>query len=399
MKVTEAIIWRAGRLDAQQQAGKRGRNDAGLAGPAHEQQSRWKLQRARRSGQRAEEHRHRPCHQHQDGDDSDAAEPVSADQGEIDLGAEQDENEQPHDERGGQHIFVELLRLAGLHPEAERFLVAEHDAEHKDRHEAAGLQAVGGEIGADHRDQRHDRARIRRGRPISHGRSESAARYPSAMPATIPMTDCLSRSKIAPITENSPLPIATASTLKVRIAAIGVVERGLADDGLRHPIANPDLTKDRHQRRRIGRGDGRAQQQRHDRRSAENGVGGKRDDAGGDQYADGGDDDDGDPDLLQDLYSQRSAAVEQNVAGAEQQDDLVQRRIRLDLDRGPAPAGRSRCRRPETPRHRESRIFCASSAATVPIARIRPHDSSVCLAISMEADVSNGLLPAGRATA
>src|ERR1700723_50197 len=61
-------------------------------------------------------------------------------------------------------------------------------------------------------------------------------------------------------------------------------------------------------------------------------MGGNRDDAGGDQDADGGDDDDGDPDLLQALYPQRSAAIEQNVAGAEQQNDLVQRRIRLDLD-------------------------------------------------------------------
>jgi len=41
------------------------------------------------------------------------------------------------------------------------------------------------------------------------------------MPATIPITDCLSRSEIALTTENSSLPIATASTLKVRIAAIG----------------------------------------------------------------------------------------------------------------------------------------------------------------------------------
>ena len=45
----------------------------------------------------------------------------------------------------------------GFHLEAEGFLVAEHDAEHEHRHEAAGLQAVGGEIGADHGDQRHDR--------------------------------------------------------------------------------------------------------------------------------------------------------------------------------------------------------------------------------------------------
>ena len=41
--------------------------------------------------------------------------------------------------------------------EAERILVADHDAEHEYRHEAARLQIVGGEIGADHRDQRHHR--------------------------------------------------------------------------------------------------------------------------------------------------------------------------------------------------------------------------------------------------
>src|SRR5258708_39085626 len=34
------------------------------------------------------------------------------------------------------------------------------------------------------------------------------------------------------------------------------------------------------------------------------------------------------------------------------------------------------------------RIFCATRLARVPIARIRPHDSSVCFAISMEADAS-----------
>ena len=66
--------------------------------------------------------------------------------------------------------------------------------------------------------------------------------------------------------------------------------------------------------------------------NAENVMGGKAGDAGGDQHADGGDHDDGDPDLLQDVEAQRRAAVEQNVAGAEQQDDLVQRRIRLDVD-------------------------------------------------------------------
>ena len=54
--------------------------------------------------------------------------------------------------------------------------------------------------------------------------------------------------------------------------------------------------------------------------------------AGRNQDADRGDDDDGDPDLLQDVEAQGGAAIEQNIAGAEQQDDLVQRRIRLDID-------------------------------------------------------------------
>ena len=80
-----------------------------------------------------------------------------AHQREIDLRAEQNENEQPHDERRGQHIFLELLRFAGLHLEPERLLVSEHDAEHENRHEAAGLQTVGREIGADHGDQRYHR--------------------------------------------------------------------------------------------------------------------------------------------------------------------------------------------------------------------------------------------------
>ena len=45
-------------------------------------------------------------------------------------------------------------------------------------------------------------------------------------------------------------------------------------------------------------------------------------------------------------------------------------------------------RRPETPRHRESRSFCANRPARMPIARIRPQDSRICLAISMAAEVS-----------
>ena len=58
-----------------------------------------------------------------------------------------------------------FLRLARFHLEAERFLVSEHDAEDKDRHEPAGLQAVGGEIGADDGHQRHHRRIFREERP------------------------------------------------------------------------------------------------------------------------------------------------------------------------------------------------------------------------------------------
>ena len=139
MNVTDAIICAPGAFMPSSSPAKRGRDDAGLAGPAHEQYFGKAPARAA-IRQRTQKHRRRPRHQHQDGDDRHAAEPVSAHQGEIDLGAEQDENEQAHDEGRGQHKFVELLRFARLHPEAERLLVAEHDAEHEYRHEAAGLQ-------------------------------------------------------------------------------------------------------------------------------------------------------------------------------------------------------------------------------------------------------------------
>ena len=47
-----------------------------------------------------------------------------------------------------------------------------------------------------------------------------AARYPSATPATMPTTDCFTRSNKDEASENSPLPVAAASTPKVTIAAI-----------------------------------------------------------------------------------------------------------------------------------------------------------------------------------
>ncbi len=61
-------------------------------------------------------------------------------------------------------------------------------------------------------------------------------------------------------------------------------------------------------------------------------MGGNAGDDGGDDDADRGDHQNSDPDLLQNVEAQRSAAIEKYIAGAEQKDDLVQRRIRLDMD-------------------------------------------------------------------
>ena len=61
-------------------------------------------------------------------------------------------------------------------------------------------------------------------------------------------------------------------------------------------------------------------------------MGRKASDPCGDDHADGGEDQNGDPDLPENLKSQRCASVEQDVTGTEQENDLVQRRAGLDLD-------------------------------------------------------------------
>ena len=81
---------------------------------------------------------------------------------EIDLGTQQQEYEQPHDESGRHDKVIEFLCLSLRHLEPERILVSNHDAEHKNGHEAARLQAVGREIGADHHHERHDRRIFRK---------------------------------------------------------------------------------------------------------------------------------------------------------------------------------------------------------------------------------------------
>ena len=144
--------------------------------------------------------------------------------------------------------------------------------------------------------------------------------------------------------------------------AHGIVESGLAHHCLRDAVADMDLAEHRHQCRRIGRGQRGAEQQRDDQRDAENIVRGNAGDDGGDDDADRGDHDDGDPDLLEHGKAQRGAAVEQDIARAEQQDDLVQRRGGLDVDQARAHAGRSPCRQSGTRRHRG----CGFSAPATP---------------------------------
>ncbi len=104
-----------------------------------------------------------------------------------------------------------------------------------------------------------------------------------------------------------------------------VVEGGFAHHGLRHALANLDLAKNRDQRGRIGRGERRAEEQRNDQGNAEDEMGGDGRDGCGDDDAAVAITTDGDPDLFQDRQSQRRAAIEQDVARAEQHDDFVER--------------------------------------------------------------------------
>ena len=54
-----------------------------------------------------------------------------------------------------------------------------------------------------------------------------AAEYPSVAPAIIPIADCLIRSNNDPVNENSPVPLATVSSVKVTIAPIASLNADL----------------------------------------------------------------------------------------------------------------------------------------------------------------------------
>ena len=75
-----------------------------------------------------------------------------------------------------------------------------------------------------------------------------------------------------------------------------------------------------------------AEQRRDDPRNAQYEMGGGAGDDRGNQHAHGGDNDNRNPDLLHHLKAERGAAVEQDIAGAEQQQNLIERGIGLDVD-------------------------------------------------------------------
>ncbi len=134
-----------------------------------------------------------------------------------------------------------------------------------------------------------------------------------------------------------------------------VIEGGLAHHHLRDAVANVDLPENRHQGRRIGRRKHRAQQRRHDPRHAENEMCSRSGDRRRNHHADRGYDDDGNPNLLHHMEAQRCAAVEQDVAGAEQKQNLIERGIGLDVDQA------QRRRADQHPDHKEQgnvRNFC-----------------------------------------
>src|SRR5262249_25671426 len=60
------------------------------------------------------------------------------------------EKKKTHDERGCFNKLIEPLRFGAAHLETKRVFVAKHDAEHEDRHEPAGAQAVRGDRRGNH---------------------------------------------------------------------------------------------------------------------------------------------------------------------------------------------------------------------------------------------------------
>src|SRR4029079_19582715 len=100
----------------------------------------------------------------------------------------------------------------------------------------------------------------------------------------------------------------------------GIVERRFAHHRLREAGANVDLPEYRYEGRRVRRGERRPEEERHDRRNAQDVVRGEGAHCRGDSDADGRDREYRDTALPKDVEPHRRAAVEKNVAGAEEED-------------------------------------------------------------------------------
>jgi hypothetical protein len=214
--------------------------------------------------------------------------------------------------------------------EAERLHIAEHDAEHEHRHETAGMHAIRPHIGADHRHQ-GDHRRIFGEKAEFFMRDEKSrhvtqcsANQDTQQRFLEQVGERIARRKFARAHRHT-------QHGKGEDGAHRVVERGLAHHRLRDALLDLDLLEYRHQRRRIGGCDHGAEQQRDDERDPQEIIGRHAGDDGGDQQTQGGNDHESDPDFFQHLEADRRATVEQDVAGAENQDQLVDGGIGLNV--------------------------------------------------------------------
>ena len=130
---------RPGDLHPEKDAGERPGDHAGLPGPAHEEE----LPQApfrQPVGEGAHKDCDRPGNEDEDQDEENASSQVLPHEEETDLAPEEDEDEHPHDQGGSADEIRQSLLFFPLQSEPEGFLVAEDDAEHEDRHEAAGVE-------------------------------------------------------------------------------------------------------------------------------------------------------------------------------------------------------------------------------------------------------------------
>jgi hypothetical protein len=129
---------------------------------------------------------------------------------------------------------------------------------------------------------------------------EQRRQVPSAAPTIRPNPDCLARSRSAAGTETPPCRARLPRTAKVAMAPVASLK---ADSDITVCATRSLILTWRTPApgSRIGRGDGRSEQQRHDERNAEEIVGRDAGDQRADQHPDGGEHDDGDPDSFSTL--------------------------------------------------------------------------------------------------